>query len=29
MIWSPGYGETAFTAPLFDEFMLRIMPEFK
>ena len=27
MIWSPGHGDTAFTAPLFDEFMRRIMPE--
>lgn len=26
MIWSPGHGETAFTVPLFDEFMRRIMP---
>lgn len=26
MIWSPGYGETAFTVPLFDDFMKRIMP---
>ena len=26
MIWSPGHGDTAFTAPLFDEFMQRIMP---
>lgn len=26
MIWSPGHGDTAFTVPLFDEFMLRIMP---
>lgn len=28
MIWSPTYGDTAFTVPLFDEFMKRIMPEF-
>lgn len=27
MIWSPSHGDTAFTVPLFDEFMLRIMPE--
>ena len=27
MIWSPGHGDTAFTAPLFDEFMRRIIPE--
>lgn len=26
MIWSPHHGDTAFTVPLFDEFMLRIMP---
>ena len=27
MIWSPSYGDTAFTVPLFDQFMRRIMPE--
>ena len=26
VIWSPNHGDTAFTAPLFDEFMRRIMP---
>ncbi|HSI51698.1 MAG TPA: hypothetical protein VLA61_25800 [Ideonella sp.] len=26
MIWSPAHGDTAFTVPLFDEFMKRIMP---
>lgn len=26
MIWSPGHGDTAFTVPLFDEFMRRIWP---
>jgi hypothetical protein len=26
MIWSPSFGDTAFTVPLFDEFMKRIMP---
>jgi hypothetical protein len=26
MIWSPNHGDTAFTVPLFDEFMHRIMP---
>ena len=26
MIWSPSHGDTAFTVPMFDEFMLRIMP---
>ena len=25
MIWSPNHGDTAFTVPLFDEFMHRIM----
>jgi hypothetical protein len=27
MIYSPAHGDTAFTVPLFDEFMKRIMPE--
>ena len=27
MIWSPGHGDTAFTVPMFDEFMRRIMPD--
>lgn len=27
MIWSPSHGDTAFTVPLFDEFMRRIIPE--
>ena len=26
MIWSPNHGDTAFTVPLFHEFMQRIMP---
>ncbi len=26
MIWSPTHGDTAFTVPLFDEFMKRTMP---
>lgn len=26
MIWSPTHGDTAFTVPLFDEFMKRVMP---
>ncbi|WP_461413960.1 ATP-binding protein [Gemmatimonas sp.] len=26
MIWSPNHGDTAFTVPLFDAFMHRIMP---
>jgi len=27
MIWSPNHGDTAFTVPLFDQFMKRIIPE--
>jgi hypothetical protein len=27
MVWSQRYGETAFTVPLFDEFMKRQMPD--
>lgn len=27
MIWSPSHGDTAFTVPLFDEFMRRVMPD--
>lgn len=27
MIYSPAHGDTAFTVPLFDQFMLRTMPE--
>jgi hypothetical protein len=26
MVWSPSHGDTAFTVPLFDEFMRRTMP---
>jgi hypothetical protein len=26
MVWSPNHGDTAFTVPLFDEFMKRTMP---
>jgi hypothetical protein len=29
MIYSPEHGSMAFTVPLFDEFMRRVMPEFK
>ena len=29
MIYSPAYGEMAFTVPLFDEFMIRAIPEFR
>ena len=28
MVWSPSHGDTAFTVPMFDEFMRRIVPEF-
>jgi hypothetical protein len=27
MIWSPSHGDTAFTVPLFDEFMRRVIPD--
>lgn len=27
MLYSPAHGDTAFTVPLFDGFMKRIMPE--
>ena len=27
MIWSPSHGDTAFTVPMFNEFMRRIMPD--
>ena len=26
MVWSPNHGDTAFTVPMFDEFMKRVMP---
>jgi AAA ATPase domain len=26
MVWSPNHGDTAFTVPLFDQFMIRILP---
>ena len=26
--YSPGRGDMAFTVPLFDEFLVRVMPEF-
>lgn len=29
MIYSPAHGDMAFTVPLFDEFMVRSIPEFK
>ena len=27
MVWSPSHGDTAFTVPLFDEFMRRVVPD--
>lgn len=27
MVWSPSHGDTAFTVPLFEQFMQRIMPD--
>ncbi|MCX6975534.1 MAG: ATP-binding protein, partial [Verrucomicrobia bacterium] len=29
MIYSPAYGDMAFTVPLFDDFMKRAMPDFQ
>ncbi len=29
MVWSPSHGDTAFTVPLFNEFMTREMPDWK
>jgi len=29
MIWSPAHGDTAFTVPLFDQYMLRAMPDWE
>lgn len=29
MVYSPAHGDTAFTVPLFDEFMRRTMPDWK
>jgi hypothetical protein len=29
MIYSPAHGDMAFTVPLFDQFMLRTIPEFE
>jgi hypothetical protein len=29
MIYSPAYGDMAFTVPLFDEFMKRTIPKFE
>jgi hypothetical protein len=27
MVYSPIHGETAFTVPMFDEFLKRVLPE--
>jgi hypothetical protein len=27
MVYSPDHGDTAFTVPLFDQFMKRVMPK--
>jgi hypothetical protein len=29
MIYSPAYGDMAFTVPLFGEFMVRAIPDFQ
>ena len=29
MIWSPAHGQTAFTVPMFDAFMIRAIPQWK
>jgi hypothetical protein len=29
MIYSPSHGDTAFTVPMFDQYMKRAMPKFK
>jgi len=29
MIWSPAHGDTAFTVPMFDEFMRRTIPDWR
>jgi len=29
MLYSPSYGESAFTVPLFDQYMLRVMPDWR
>jgi hypothetical protein len=29
MIYSPAYGDTAFTVPMFDSFLRRVMPDWK
>jgi len=29
MVYSPAHGDTAFTVPLFDDFMRRTMPDWK
>ncbi len=27
MVWSPNHGDTAFTVPLFDRFLVRALPD--
>ena len=29
MIWSPAHGQTAFTVPMFDRFMIRAIPQWE
>ena len=29
MIWSPSHGDTAFTVPMFDQYMFRAMPDWQ
>lgn len=29
MLYSPSHGDTAFTVPLFDSFMQRVMPDLR
>ena len=29
MIWSPSHGDTAFTVPMFDQYMVRAMPDWR
>jgi len=29
MVYSPAHGDMAFTVPLFDEFLMRTVPDFR
>jgi len=29
MVYSPNHGDTAFTVPMFDAYMRRVIPDFK